>query len=402
MSLRDLKRIDVAHVHKAGRHAATLIRDRTSCRLSYDEGFDGAPIAWTLPIGVSPVITSAGAVPPFFAGLLPEGRRLNALQRAIKTSADDDFSLLLAVGHDPIGDVTVLTDESSARPPSQKVTPTVLSQTTFAELYARVLAPEPEDRVGLPGVQSKVSEGMISLPLDWGDRPSILKLNPPEYPGVVENENLLLDLAASVGIRVPDHRIVVDSAGSTGLLVARFDRVRGPEGAWRALAQEDACQVLGLYPADKYRPTTEEVVQALTQCCEATVVAAREYLRMIVFAYLTCNGDAHAKNFSILKDPTGEWRPTPAYDLPTTYPYGDTTMALTIDGRDRQDIGRRHLLSLASSCGIPIRAAERVIDAVVDGVDARLDRLGELPFDSRRVHKLRRAVKYRLDRARRG
>ena len=32
-----------------------------------------------------------------FAGLLPEGRRLGALRRAVKTSADDDLTLLLAV-----------------------------------------------------------------------------------------------------------------------------------------------------------------------------------------------------------------------------------------------------------------------------------------------------------------
>ncbi|HHU66493.1 MAG TPA: hypothetical protein GXZ33_01375 [Corynebacterium sp.] len=30
--------------------------------------------------------------------MLPEGRRLTALRTAVKTSADDEFSLLLAVG----------------------------------------------------------------------------------------------------------------------------------------------------------------------------------------------------------------------------------------------------------------------------------------------------------------
>jgi serine/threonine-protein kinase HipA len=44
----------------------------------------------------------------FFAGLLPEGRRLTNVRRAVKTSADDDLSLLLAVGADPVGDVQVV------------------------------------------------------------------------------------------------------------------------------------------------------------------------------------------------------------------------------------------------------------------------------------------------------
>jgi len=37
----------------------------------------------------------AGALPSYFSGLLPEGRRLGALRRAVKTSADDELSLLL-------------------------------------------------------------------------------------------------------------------------------------------------------------------------------------------------------------------------------------------------------------------------------------------------------------------
>src|SRR4029077_10576223 len=66
------------------------------------------PVATTLPLTDQPVVTSSGAVPPYFAGLLPEGRRLGALRRAVKTSADDELSLLLAVGADAIGDVQVV------------------------------------------------------------------------------------------------------------------------------------------------------------------------------------------------------------------------------------------------------------------------------------------------------
>lgn len=63
----------------------------------------------------------AGAVPPFFAGLLPEGRRLTALRGAVKTSADDELSLLLAVGGSTIGDVTVLPEGVDATEPTPLV-----------------------------------------------------------------------------------------------------------------------------------------------------------------------------------------------------------------------------------------------------------------------------------------
>ncbi len=54
------------------------------------------------------VTHAAGALPPFFSGLLPAGRRLTALRSAVKTSADDELTLLLAVGADTIGDVQIL------------------------------------------------------------------------------------------------------------------------------------------------------------------------------------------------------------------------------------------------------------------------------------------------------
>ena len=65
-------------------------------------------IATTLPVTTTPVTTLGGAVPAFFAGLLPEGRRLSALRQGVKTSADDELSLLLGVGGDTIGDVRVV------------------------------------------------------------------------------------------------------------------------------------------------------------------------------------------------------------------------------------------------------------------------------------------------------
>ena len=119
-----------------------------------------------------------------------------------------------------------------------------------------------------------------------------------------------------------------------------------------SLAVEDAAQVLGLYPADKYLVSAETAANALADLCAARVVAARELFRQLCFAWVTGNGDVHAKNLSVLAGPTGEWRVSPAYDLPSTLPYGDSTMALTIGGRS-DGLSRRILLALAADLGIP-------------------------------------------------
>jgi serine/threonine-protein kinase HipA len=95
-----------------------------------------------------------------------------------------------------------------------------------------------------------------------------------------------------------------------------------------------------------------------------------------------------------------EWRIAPAYDLPCSHPYGDATMALTIGGKQREDIGRDEFVGLGLHCGVAPRATTRVLDDLLEAMPSWLDRLEELPFDRRRVHKLRQACRYRADRLR--
>jgi serine/threonine-protein kinase HipA len=190
--------------------------------------------------------------------------------------------------------------------------------------------------------------------------------------------------------------VLTDRDGVPGLLVERFDRATHADGI-RPRAQEDGCQVLGAYPADKYRLSSEEVLGALSRVCGAPVVAARDLVRQAVFAYLSCNGDAHAKNFSVVQQ-EGEWRVSPAYDLPSSQPYGDATLALSVNGKDRQDVGRRDFVALGTALGVPTKATERVVDELLDALPSWFPELGSLPFDPRTTHRLGKAIAYRARR----
>lgn len=396
MNWSELKGVEAAGVWKRGQLAARLTRTGGDVAFEYDAAYEGPQVAFTLPRDVGVVRRAAGALPPFFSGLLPEGRRLTAIQRAAKTSLDDELTLLLAVGAETVGDVQVLPagTEPGEGPDDPEGRPT-LDESDFHELFEQAIAPEPLDRAALAGAQDKVSGRMISLPVSHAGAEWILKLDPPEFPGLVQNEAFFLGAARESGLDVAEAEIVHDRGGVPGLLVKRFDRVeRG--GELVALAQEDAVQVLGRYPADKYRATTEEVIQGLASRTAAPIVAARDLVRQFAFAYLSCNGDAHAKNFSILE--RGEWRVSPAYDLPSTHVYGDTTMALSIGGKDREDIGRREFLALAETCGVPPKATARLLDDLLAASPRWLARIDELPFDEQRVHRLRRACEYRAQR----
>lgn len=315
--------VGVADVYKDGVPAATLTRTAQGVRFVYRADYFGPPVATTLPVSREPVITPAGAVPPFFSGLLPEGRRLSALRRAVKTSADDELSLLVAVGADPVGDVQILPAGEAPDRPAAKVAVKSWSEVRFADL----LRDEGIDPVALAGAQQKVSAAMIALPVASSGGHHMLKLSPPEFPHLVANEAFFSAAARRSGLRVAETTVVSDAEGLDGLLVTRFDRdVVNGKAVFRA--QEDACQVLARYPADKYVVSSEEVAAALATPTRAPLVALRDVFTQLAFAYLTGNGDMHAKNLSVGIDRRGEWRVTPAYDVPSSYPYGDTTMAL--------------------------------------------------------------------------
>lgn len=118
----------------------------------------------------------------------------------------------------------------------------------------------------------------------------------------------------------------------------------------------------------------------------------------LAFAYLTGNGDAHAKNFSVLQSLDGEWRVSPAYDLPSSQPYGDTTMALSIGGRSGGEFGARDFVELGAVLHVPERAVRRVLSGLDDRADVWIARLDELPFDRDRIAKLRRVIDRRRHR----
>jgi serine/threonine-protein kinase HipA len=202
------------------------------------------------------------------------------------------------------------------------------------------------------------------MPVASAGRRFILKLNAPEFPHVVENEFIMFRYAAKLRIPLSRVQLMRDVAGRPGLLVERFDRVPntavGPDGVQR-LAVEDGAQVLKLYPADKYNVGFGTVCHALAEYCAAPLPALRNLVIQAAFAWLSGNGDLHAKNVSMVQLPSGEWSIAPVYDIPSTVVYGDKTLALTLGGK-RSGISRKHFLGWAMGVGLTERAAVQAVE----------------------------------------
>ena len=361
----------IADIYKAGVLAARLERHDGGTRFSYLPAYlqSGRPaVASSLPLTAEPVLSGAGAAPPYFTGLLPEGRRLNALRRSIKTSADDDLSLLIAAGGNPVGDVQIVGHGEPLDPEEHAVEVDPRRPVDFDELLGDSGLIDP---VALAGVQDKLSAGMISMPVASAGRRFILKLNAPEFPHVVENEFIMFRYASKLRIPLSRVQLMRDVAGRPGLLVERFDRVplaggkvddaAGGRDAVQRLAVEDGAQVLKLYPADKYNVGFGTVCHALAEYCAAPLPALRNLAIQAAFALLSGNGDLHAKNVSMVQQPHGEWSIAPVYDIPSTVVYGDKTLALTLGGK-RSGISRKHFLGWATGLGLPGRTAAQAVD----------------------------------------
>ena len=354
----------VADVYKAGILAARLERHEGGTRFSYLPAYlasGGPAVASSLPLSTEPVLSGGGAAPPYFTGLLPEGRRLNALRRSIKTSADDDLSLLIAAGGNPVGDVQIVGHGEPLDPDEHAVELDPKLPVDFEQLLGD---PDLIDPVALAGVQDKLSAGMISMPVASAGKRFILKLNAPEFPHVVENELVMFRYAARLRIPLSRVQLIRDVAGRPGLLVERFDRVPLPGAGAdevQRLAVEDGAQVLKLYPADKYNVGFGQVCQALADYCAAPLPALRNLAIQGAFAWLSGNGDLHAKNVSMVQQPHGEWSIAPVYDIPSTVVYGDKTLALPLNGK-RNGISRRHFVGWATGLGLPDRTAVQAME----------------------------------------
>ncbi|MGY0502192.1 HipA domain-containing protein [Nocardia sp. FBN12] len=388
-NLRELKRIRSGDIYKAGHLAAVIARtDDGGTEFRYTPEYlqcPKDPIASTLPVGNAPVHVPRGSVPTFFAGLLPEGHRLALLRRAVETSAEDELSILLAVGADMPGDIQVFPTGCAPVDVPSLMECTAIGQAAFDRCVEVV------DPHSIPGVQNKASASMISTPIVAGFGRFILKLSQSGYPHLIENEAAHLAAARTLKLAVTDSDLVHDRSGQPGLLVRRFDRVLDGD-TWRRLAFEDATQVLGLPPSAKYNVDSVQVVEALAGTVRAPLLAARNLYLQFLFAWLTGNGDLHGKNIGVLQDSLGRWAIAPIYDIPCTLVYDDDSMALPIVGRTK-NLRAKHWAEFAAEIGLPTKAAKSAQQLALRAAST-VD-LDQLRFTGSPLNRTRRELRLR-------
>ena len=387
-----------------------LRRTERGALFEYDTTFfDRQPkgaqgIATHLPRQPEPIEVVGTNLHPFFAGLIPEGFRLSALLKSIKISQDDLLTQLVASGPDFVGNISIenfpFEGESKAISDVAEI-----SEMSFDALWSRSVDYGQDllrERMAVPGVQRKISASMISFPIRGirSKQIHLLKLDAPENPQIVRNEFFFMNVAAACGIETANVEIVKDRRGAEGLLVQRFDRV-GVQVSKdivppkpRRVHQEDACQFLNRYPGDKYLLSLSEIIKGLS-VCSTPILEAAELIRRHAFCYLIGNGDMHGKNISIYVEPeSSRLKLTPAYDMLSTIPYGDQSMALNMDGRDK-NINGSSFLAFGERHGVRQKALRQILIEIADRITPSIQHIEEIGFDAKKTTHLKRLIEER-------
>jgi serine/threonine-protein kinase HipA len=357
------------------RRVGTIDVNSKGPSFTYDSnwiGLRGAfPISITMPLKSGRI--SPDVFLPWAANLLPESEQLRTVGQLLGMARGDVVGLLSAIGGDTAGALSIGQPGRTAsfqwRPIDK---PEDLERMIEGLPSKPFLVGEEGVSMSLAGVQTKLAVAIdnanrVCIPMNGSPSTHILKPDSPRLSGGVQNEAFCLTLARRLKIQTPS--ITTGRAGQrTYLLLQRYDRTN-VQDRWRRLHQEDYCQAFGKPPSAKYEanqtgipgPTLKDMFQ-LTRGYMPSIDIVR-LLDMAVFNILTCNTDAHAKNYSIMIRGNGVSL-APMYDVMCGEVWENITkhLAQKIAGESRGDrLKGRHWLRFARECGLnPSQVLDRV------------------------------------------
>ena len=322
---------------------------------------------------------------PFFEGLLPEGVQRDAVAVALGVSRANEFRLLERLGGEVAGALALWPAGESPPRFEAAGSASALTDDELAALLVNLetrpfLAGTRGLRLSLAGAQSKLPvvlvDGHIALPAPGQPTTHILKPPIARFPATTENEAFAMRLAARLGLDAAPVEPYVTS-GRTCLLVTRYDREQGPDGAVRRLHQEDFCQALGVVADRKYAadggPGFRQCFELVRRACSRPAVEVLKLLDAAVIQVLLGNADAHGKNYSLLHR-EGRVELAPLYDLLSTVAYPDLSphFAMRIARRATlEELRRGDWDRFAHSAGLGAPFVRRRVRELADLASAR-------------------------------
>lgn len=351
---------------------------------------DAAAISYSLPLQSEPFDPAVTSV--FFDNLLPPDAVRKRLGKILHLSRHNIFGFLKAIGGDCAGAIALYPPSGSETAGASAPTFRKLSDEEAAQILMDLpkrplnIGKEEGFRISGTGAQDKliacVKEGRIILPLYGAPSTHIIKPPVAAYHDSVFNEFFCMRLAQAMGLPAPECEILT-LKDIPYYCVTRFDR-QITDGEVSRLHQEDFCQLFSVDPEKKYEneggPTIPQCFQLIKKMRLGTT-GQIDFLRRIIFNVLIGNGDAHAKNFSVLYH-RKNIRLAPVYDLLCTEIYDSLAheTAMSIGGETSfAGITRESFSKMARECKIRPEIVMSLIDEMLEKITAASKSLaGEL------------------------
>ncbi|MCE1227090.1 MAG: type II toxin-antitoxin system HipA family toxin [Geobacteraceae bacterium] len=361
------------------------------------------PLSLALPLRPEPYLADVSH--PFFTNLLPEERIRVAIARNLGISPNNDYGLLERLGGDCAGAVSLYpaTIHLEITAGSYQILSEAELAAIIADLPRRpLLAGESGIRLSLAGAQNKLpvrfDGNQFYLCHGTAASTHIIKPAIEGLDNSAVNEAYCMALARSIGLDVP--RSFLFQAGDVSFFVVeRYDRIISDTGVIR-LHQEDFCQALGILPHYKYETEGGPSLAACSDLLRRTSIRPGRDLQAlidwVIYAVLTGNCDAHAKNISLLLLDDGP-RLAPFYDLISTRIYAHyglmNRLAMKIGGEaEPAALRREHWQRFAEEIGVKPKLVLKRINDMAARVEAQRLQLFKGEFAPYRCDALYRLI----------
>jgi serine/threonine-protein kinase HipA len=239
---------------------------------------------------------------------------------------------------------------------------------------------ENSKKLSISGVQLKYSLKLKGNQLELCEKGGeyILKPIPVsrqliELESAPENEHLTMQIAEQIfNINTAANGLIYFKDNQPAYITKRFDVMN--DG--RKYLQEDFAQLLSRSKQThgdtfKYDGNYEEIGNLIKRYVAASIPTLEKFFKLVVFNYVISNGDAHLKNFSLIRDKKGEYQLTPAYDLMSTVLHtpseSDTALSLYVVEMNSAFYqkygyyGKPNFIEFAKKLGIVEIRAERIL-----------------------------------------
>ena len=206
----------------------------------------------------------------------------------------------------------------------------------------------------------------------------VLKIEPPEYIGLLDLEALCLDIHRMAGFNVPTYHRYVDGELHF-LAVERFDRI-----GMKPIPMESLFSVIATGNYD-FRETGDilleelgDIISNLGQVAALDEDTGEQMYRRMLMALLTGNGDLHLDNISILGG-LSDCRLAPVYDPAPmrAWPRHNLVSAIPFDASKYDDHGALYI-NLGKSFGLSTDKVRQCIHDAFDATSSYTERLMEL------------------------